>query len=88
MANQSGDELLARAVGNHALSSMDMGDVAESYLTNHPTQAEALDELQQLQKPASAATMFEFVAPKPPELSSMSDGQIVAYAAQASKYAV
>ena len=88
LANQSGDELLARAVGNHAMASMDMGDVTESYLTNHPTQAEALDELQQLQQPASAATMFEFVAPKPPELSSMSDGQIVAYAARASKYAV
>jgi len=86
VANQSGDELLARAVGNHALSSMDMGDVTEAYLAAHPTQAEALDELQQLQQPASAATMFEFVAPKPPELSSMSDGQIVAYAAQASKY--
>ncbi len=86
VANQSGDELLARAVGNHALSSMDMRDVAESYLTNHPAQAAALDELQQLQQPASAATMFEFVAPKPPELSGMSDGQIVAYAAQASKY--
>lgn len=88
VANQSGDELLARAVGNHALSSMDMGDVAEAYLDAHPAQAQALDELQQLQKPASAATMFEFVAPKPPELSGMSDGQIVAYAAQASKYAV
>jgi len=88
VANQSGDELLARAVGNHALSSMDMGDVAEAYLAAHPAQAAALDELQQLQQPASAATMFEFVAPKPPELSSMSDGQIVAYAAQASKYAV
>jgi len=86
VANQSGDELLARAVGNHALSSMDMGDVAEAYLTNHPTQAEALDELQQLQKPANAATMFEFVAPKPPEISGMPDGQIAAYAAQASKY--
>jgi len=88
VANQSGDELLARAVGNHALSSMDMGDVTEAYLAAHPAQAAALDELQQLQQPASAATMFEFVAPKPPELSSMSDGQIVAYAAQASKYAV
>ncbi len=88
MANQSGDELLARAVGNHAMTTMDMGDVAEAYLDQHPAQAEALDELQQLQQPASAATMFEFVAPKPPELSSMSDGQIVAYAAQASKYAV
>ncbi len=30
--------------------------------------------------------MFEFVAPKPPELSGMPDGQIAAYAAQASKY--
>ena len=88
MANQSGDELLARAVGNHAMTTMDMGDVAEAYLDQHPAQAEALDELQQLQQPASAATMFEFVAPKPPELSSMSDGQIVAYAAQDSKYAV
>jgi len=86
LANQSGDELLARAVGNHAMASMDMRDVTESYLTNHPAQAAALDELQQLQQPASAATMFEFVAPKPPELSGMSDGQIVAYAAQTSKY--
>jgi len=87
-AMATGDELLVRAIGNRALTSLDMGDVTESYLTNHPAQAQALDELQQLQKPASAATMFEFVAPKPPELSGMSDGQIAAYAAQASKYAV
>ncbi len=65
---------------------MDMRDIAEAYLTNHPVQAAALDELQQLQQPASAATMLEFVAPKPPELSGMSDGQVAAYAAQASKY--
>ncbi len=43
LAIQSGDELLARAVGNHALASMDMRAVAEAYLTNHPVQAAALD---------------------------------------------
>ncbi len=86
LANQSGDELLARAVGNHALSSMDMGDVAQGYLDQHPSQAEALGMLQQLQRPASISTLFEFVAPKPTELSGMSDGQIATYAAQATKY--
>jgi len=86
LANQSGDELLARAVGNHALSSMDMGDTAQAYLDAHPAQAQAVQALGDLQQPLSMAALFEFVCPLPPELSNLTEYAIADLAAKASKY--
>lgn len=85
-AMQTGDELLTRAVGNHALSSMDMGDTAQTYLDSHPAQAQAVQALADLQQPLSMAVLWEFVTPKPPELSGLTDYAIADLAAKASKY--
>lgn len=81
MADQSGDELLARAVGNHAMSGLGMGDVAERYLSTRPAQAQAAEHLQSLSRTGTAAEIFEFVLPRPPELTHVSDGQAAALAA-------
>jgi len=86
VANQSGDELLARAVGNHAIASLDMGDTAQAYLDQHPAQAQAVQALADLQQPLSMAALFEFVCPLPPELSNLTEYAIADLAANASKY--
>jgi len=85
-AMQTGDELLVRAIGNCALSSLDMGDVAEAYLDAHPAQAQAVQALADLQQPLSMAALFEFVCPLPPELSNLTEYSIADLAANASKY--
>jgi len=77
-AEQSGDELLARAVGNHALH-WGMHDVATSYLDNRPDKQAALDHIEQLQQrynPRSTVNMFEHACPTPSELNGLSDTQI------------
>jgi len=85
-AMQTGDELLTRAVGNHAMTSLDMGDTAQAYLDSHPAQAQAVQALADLQQPLSMAALFEFVCPLPPELSSLTEYAIADLAANASKY--
>jgi len=85
-AMQTGDELLTRAVGNHAMTSLDMGDTAQAYLDAHPAQAQAVQALADLQQPLSMAALFEFVCPLPPELSNLTEYAIADLAANASKY--
>lgn len=79
-AAQTGDELLARAVGNYCLNNGYV-DLSESYLSDRPAKRAALNELQVLNRPASAATMWEFVCPTPPELSALSEVAIRTVAA-------
>jgi len=81
LADQSGDELLARAVGNQALSGLGMDDVATTYLAARPRQAQAAENLRALTRMGSIADILEFVLPRPPELSQVSDNQLTALAA-------
>ncbi len=81
LADQSGDELLARAVGNQALSGLGMDDVATTYLAARPRQAQAAEALRGLTRMGSIADILEFVLPRPPELSQVSDNQLTALAA-------
>lgn len=81
LADQSGDELLARAVGNQAMTGMGMADVAQNYLAARPRQAQAYDALRALTKMGSIAEILEFALPKPPELTQVSDNQLAAMAA-------
>lgn len=81
LADQSGDELLARAVGNAALSRLGMDDVGQAYLAARPQQAKAYDALRGLTRMGSIVEILEFVLPKPPELTQVSDSQLTAIAA-------
>jgi len=81
LADQSGDELLARAVGNAALSGLGMDDVGQAYLAARPQQAKAYDALRGLTRMGSIAEILEFVLPMPPELTQVSDSQLTALAA-------
>ncbi len=81
LADQSGDELLARAVGNAALSGLGMDDVGQAYLAARPQQAKAYDALRALTRMGSIAEILEFVLPKPPELAQLSDSQLTTLAA-------
>jgi hypothetical protein len=83
LADQSGDELLARAVGNAAMSGLGFSAVADKYLANRPKQQAAVDALQGMQRMRPMADLWEFVLPKPTELSSLHDSQIAAAAAAA-----
>lgn len=88
-ANQSGDELLTRAVGNRAVSDPLLGadDVADTYLASHPDQAVAVAALNDLLTVTmDAAQMFEYILPKPSELGSMNDSQIAAAANTANTF--
>ena len=78
LADQSGDELLARAVGNAALSGLGMDDVGQAYLAARPQQAKAYDALRGLTRMGSIAEILEFVLPKPPELAQVSDNRLAA----------
>jgi hypothetical protein len=79
-AAQTGDELLARAVGNYCLNNGYV-DLSESYLSDRPAKRAALNELQNLNRPAGIATMWEYVTPTPPELSALSQVAIRTVAA-------
>lgn len=81
IAEQSGDELLVRAIGNASLQGFGMSEVADHYLAQRPAQAEALQRVHDLQRPPSLATMLEHVVPKPAEVSNLDDGQIAQIAA-------
>ncbi len=81
LADQSGDELLARAVGNAALSGLGMDDVGQAYLAARPQQAKAYDTLRGLTRMGSIVEILEFVLPMPPELTQVSDSQLTALAA-------
>ncbi len=88
-ANQSGDELFTRAVGNRALSDPALGAtaVADDFLASHPDQAAALADLQQLLTAApDAASLFEYILPRPSELSSLNDTAIAALANSANTF--
>ena len=78
-AEATGDELLARAVGNRGIA-LGLTPVAEAYLASRPGQAAAMEKLRALARPASAAKMFEFITPKPAELTALTDAQIAALA--------
>jgi hypothetical protein len=95
-AEESGDELLARAVGAHVLARSPLhalgfggafDGVAEQYLNARPAQAQAYDDLVRLNHAGSVTDMWEFVSPKPTELSGMNDAQIETLAAGADQYA-
>jgi hypothetical protein len=76
-ARQSGDELLVRAIGNHALNTLGMSDVADSYLACvHPDRAETVQRVAQLNQMPDFAGLMEFVCPTPAEVASMSSGQL------------
>jgi hypothetical protein len=75
-ADQTGDELLARAVGNQAISGLGMPNVAQAYLATRPGKQDALSQVRALQRPLDVATLLEFATPKPGELSHLSDVQI------------
>ncbi len=80
-ANNVGDELLARAIGNQALTSFTgWPSVSEQYLADRPDKAAAWQQLTELGRPAGAATLFEFAVPRPGELAGLSDGQLTALA--------
>ena len=83
LADQSGDELLARAVGNQAMTGLGFDTVADNYLAARPKQQVAVDALQGMQRTGTMAEILEFVLPKPIELSSLHDSQIAAAAASA-----
>ena len=83
LADQSGDELLARAVGNQAMTGLGFDTVADNYLAARPKQQAAVDALQGMQRTGTMAEILEFVLPKPIELSSLHDSQIAAAAASA-----
>ena len=82
-AEMTGDEPLARAVGNRAIA-LGLTPVIDAYLANRPAQAKAIEKLHEMRRPASAATMFEFVTPKPTELATLTDTAIAALAKTAS----
>lgn len=80
-ANNVGDELLARAVGNQALTSFaGWPNVTERYFADRPDKAAAWQRMTELGRPAGAATMFEFAVPRPGELAGMTDGQLATLA--------
>jgi hypothetical protein len=88
-ANQSGDEHLVRAIGNRAITDPFLGaqDIAADYLTSHPTQATAYNNLQQLlTKAPDAASLFEYITPRPSEISNLSDNEISNLAGAAPQY--
>lgn len=89
-ADTSGDELLVRAVGSHALQQANVfgttSAVADKYLEMRPKIADAYQRLQQMSQPTSTASMFEFVAPKPAELNGMTDATATTLAAGAARY--
>ncbi|MGI8761312.1 MAG: hypothetical protein ACR2LF_08485 [Jatrophihabitantaceae bacterium] len=86
-AEQSGDELLARAVGSAALTGglFAYQDVADRYLAARPDKAAAWNELQAASRPQPISTLWEFVVPEPPELAGLGS-RIAALAAQAGTY--
>lgn len=88
-AEQTGDELLARAVGNAALSGGIFGntDVADKYLSTRPAKAAAWEQLQAASRLPDAATLFEFALPKPSELAALNDSEVAALAAKANAFA-
>lgn len=80
-ANNVGDELLARAIGNAALTNFaGWPTVAERYFADRPDKAAAWQRMTELGRPAGAATLFEFAVPRPGELAGLSDGQITTLA--------
>ena len=74
-ASQTGDEILARAIGNHALNS-GMSTVAESYLGDRPNKVSAHQALSSLNPSLNAQTLFAFILNKPSELSRLGDSKI------------
>lgn len=86
-ANETGDELLARAVGNYCLSDGGFGPtyagVGDAYLADRPDKAAAYAELQDARQPLDVATMWEFVVPQPLELNGLNSSQITLLASNA-----
>jgi hypothetical protein len=87
-ANDTGDELLARAVGKRAwdmggqLGGSGWGDVLNTFLATRPKASAAVATLTTLQGGADTArNLFAFVLPIPPELGAMPEYQIAALAA-------
>ena len=69
-ADASGDELLARALAQHAYDH-NWSEVLDNYLATRPKTATALTELVQLQnRPVAASHVFAFMLPRPAELAT------------------
>jgi hypothetical protein len=87
-ANDTGDELLARAVGKRAwemggqLGGSGWGDVLNAFLATRPKASAAVATLASLQGGADTArNLFAFILPIPPELGALPEYQIAALAA-------
>ncbi|MGI8753335.1 MAG: hypothetical protein ACR2MN_13665 [Acidimicrobiales bacterium] len=87
-ANDTGDELLARAAGLRAwtmggqLGGSGWGDVLATFLASRPKASAAVAVLASLQGgSANIRDMFAFILPIPPELGSLPEYQIAALAA-------
>lgn len=87
-ANDTGDELLARAVARQAwmmggqLGGAGWGDVLATFLATRPKASAAIATLASLQGgSANIRDMFAFILPIPPELGAMPEYQIAALAA-------
>jgi hypothetical protein len=86
-ANQTGDELLARAVGNQlvtlACAGIPVGNTLDEYLSTRPQKATAYAAYVAACQPTSMASLFEYAAPSPPEVHGLTQGQMDTMIAEA-----
>jgi len=85
-ANMTGDELLARAVGNQLVilagAGVPVGDTLDAYLDQRPQKATAFAAYAQASAPTSLAGLFEFAVPSPSEVQGLSQNQLDALVAE------
>lgn len=84
-ANDTGDELLARAIAQRAwnmngqLGGAGWGDVLDTFTATRPRAAAAIANLINLQS-RNSVSLFAWMIAKPPEIANLSDYQIPAVA--------
>jgi hypothetical protein len=87
-AENSGDELLARAIAQRAFDQAPMdagwGELLDRYLASRPKAVQAVSDLLDMRTKPSVAAMFAFIISTPPELAGLAEYQIQALAADRS----